>query len=308
MKPEWLKVRLPGGPEYTRIKGLTSRLKLATVCEQARCPNIGECWEGGTSTIMLMGEVCTRGCRFCNVKTGRPKTAPNQDEPRNVAEAVAQMGLDYVVLTSVNRDDLEDDGSGHFAETVKYLKKCAPRLHIEVLTPDFRGKHACIQKIIQAAPDVFAHNIETVERLTPKVRDPRASYKQSLEVLRQVKEESSKIFTKTSIMLGLGESDEEIMQTLKDLRENACDIVTFGQYLRPQARHLPVQKYFTPKEFDAWKEQALSMGFLYVASGPLVRSSYRAGEYFKQGILNKGVRKPDSLLKKADTSININSN
>ena len=295
MKPEWLKVRLPSGAEYVRIKNLTSKLKLATVCEEARCPNIAECWGGGTATIMLMGDTCTRGCRFCNVKTGRPQSKPDPKEPEHVSTAISSMGLDYVVLTSVNRDDLEDDGAGHFAKTVYLLRKTAPSLLIEVLTPDFRGQKHLISEIINSDPHVFAHNIETVERLTPQVRDRRASYQQSLNVLRQVKEEKQHIFTKSSLMLGLGETEDEIKQTLTDLRKVACDVITFGQYLRPTKRHLPVQKYLTPKEFDEWKETALSMGFLYSASGPLVRSSYRAGEYFIKGVLEKGNKKPDPL-------------
>ncbi len=295
MKPEWLKVRIPSGSEYVRVKKLTSELNLATVCEEARCPNIAECWGGGTATIMLMGDMCTRGCRFCNVKTGRPKTAPDPLEPAKVSKAISSMGLSYVVLTSVNRDDLEDDGAGHFAQTIRLLRKNAPSLLVEVLTPDFRGKKESLNDIVDAGPHVFAHNIETVERLTPQVRDPRAQYKQSLNVLRYIKTQSNNIFTKSSIMLGLGESSQEIQQTLKDLRNVACDVVTFGQYLRPTPRHLPVQKYVTPVKFDEWKEFALSLGFLYVASGPLVRSSYRAGEYFIQGVLEKGVQKPSPL-------------
>ncbi len=295
MKPSWLKVRLPSGAEYVRIKNLTSQLNLATVCEEARCPNIAECWGGGTATIMLMGDVCTRGCRFCNVKTGKPKTPPDPNEPQHVAKAISSMGLDYVVLTSVNRDDLEDDGASHFAKTVRVLRKSCPRLLVEVLTPDFRGKAQSVREILNSNPHVFAHNIETVERLTPQVRDRRANYRQSLEVLKQVKRERKDIFTKSSIMLGLGESFEEVCQTLQDLRSVACDVVTFGQYLRPQSRHLPVQKYVTPEEFNQWKELALSYGFLYVASGPLVRSSYRAGEFFIKGVLEKDQQKPDEL-------------
>ena len=295
MKPQWLKVRLPSGSEYTRIKNLTARLGLATVCQEARCPNIAECWGGGTATIMLMGDTCTRGCRFCNVKTGRPKTPPAPDEPWKTAEAVSQMGLDYVVLTSVNRDDLEDDGSSHIAKTIQVLKELSPKLYIEVLTPDFRGKKECVRKVIQARPHVFAHNIETVERLTPRVRDRRAHYRQSLDVLKQIKEETGGIFTKSSIMLGLGEKKEEVEQTLLDLREQACDIVTFGQYLRPTARHLRVQKYLSPGEFEEWKKQAKKMGFLYSAGGPLVRSSYRAGEYFIKNVIEKNVIKPQPL-------------
>ena len=243
------------------FKNLTSRLKLATVCESARCPNIAECWGGGTATIMLMGDVCTRGCRFCNVKTGRPKQAPDPNEPHHVATAISSMDLDYVVLTSVNRDDLEDDGAGHFARTVQELRKTCPDLLVEILTPDFRGKKESIHEVLNSNPHVFAHNIETVERLTPQVRDRRASYRQSLEVLKQVKMERKDIFTKSSIMLGLGESHEEVCQALKDLRAVACDVVTFGQYLRPQVRHLPVQKYLTPEEFHQWKKTAFILWF-----------------------------------------------
>ena len=290
MKPKWLKVPLPTGEEYFRIRRLLKSLNLVTVCQEANCPNMAECWGGGTATIMLMGDVCTRGCRFCNVKTGNPKGWLDEQEPFKVATAVSKMGLEYVVLTSVDRDDLPDEGAGHFAETIRYLKQKAPKLLVEVLTPDFKGKHSCIQSILLAGPDVFAHNIETVERLTPKVRDPRAGYQQSLNVLEMAKKENSRIYTKSSIMLGLGEQDEEIKNTLKDLRLVGCDVVTFGQYLRPQKRHLPVVEYVTPQKFEEWKELALQMGFLYVASGPLVRSSYRAGELFMKALLRKKER------------------
>ena len=296
MKPSWLKVQLPSGAEYRRIKEITSRLQLATVCEEARCPNIAECWGGGTATIMLMGDTCTRGCRFCHVKTGRPKTAPDSKEPGRATMAVSKMGLSYVVLTSVNRDDLPDGGASHFAQTVEMLRQKNSHLFVEVLTPDFRGNKSCVRQILKSKPHVFAHNIETVERLTPQVRDRRASYAQSLSVLRQIKEESSQIFTKSSIMLGLGETPQEVRQTLQDLRRNACDVVTFGQYLQPSRRHLPVKEYVHPSQFEEWKKTALDMGFLYCAGGPLVRSSYRAGEYFIKGVLEKGVQKPDTLV------------
>jgi len=291
IKPKWLKVSLPTGEEYFRIRRLLKSLNLATVCQEANCPNMAECWGGGTATIMLMGEVCTRGCRFCNVKTGNPKGKLDHEEPLKVAEAVSKMGLDYVVLTSVDRDDLPDEGSGHFAKTISYLKDKAPNLLVEVLTPDFKGRVDCIKTILKPKPDVFAHNIETVESLTPKVRDPRADYKQSLNVLEIAKKESSNIYTKSSIMLGLGETEEEIQKTLKDLRSVDCDVVTFGQYLRPQKRHLPVKEYVTPQKFNEWKSYALEMGFLYVASGPLVRSSYRAGEFFIKGLIEKNKQK-----------------
>ncbi len=286
-KPAWIKMRAPSGERYLRIKDLLKGLNLATVCQEAQCPNIGECWGGGTATIMLMGEVCTRGCRFCNVKTGNPKGKLDHEEPQKVAHAVAQMGLDYVVLTSVDRDDLPDEGSMHFARTVQFLKESAPGLIIEVLTPDFKGNEQFIGYIVDAEPDVFAHNVETVERLQKTVRDPRAGYRQSLNVLEFVKRKDPTRYTKTSLMLGLGETDEEIRQTLRDLRDVGCDVVTFGQYLQPQKRHLPVAEFVTPQKFKEWQVEAEGMGFLYVASGPLVRSSYRAGEYFMKGVIEK---------------------
>lgn len=286
-KPSWIKMRAPAGERYMQIKDLLKGLNLATVCQEAQCPNIGECWGGGTATIMLMGEVCTRGCRFCNVKTGNPKGKLDLEEPQKVAHAVSQMGLDYVVLTSVDRDDLPDEGSMHFAKTVRNLKISAPELIVEVLTPDFKGNEQFISYIVDAEPDVFAHNIETVESLQSRVRDPRAGYKQSMRVLEYVKERDETRYTKTSIMLGLGEQDEEVRQTLRDLRSVGCDVVTFGQYLQPRQRHLPVESFVTPEKFKEWQVEAESMGFLYVASGPLVRSSYRAGEFFMKGVIEK---------------------
>jgi lipoyl synthase len=286
-KPNWLKVRSPIGEKYFEIKGLLRSLNLVTVCEEARCPNIGECWNGGTATFMLMGEVCTRGCRFCSVKTGNPRGKIDVDEPRKVGEAIAKMSLDYVVITSVDRDDLPDEGSGHFAETIRVIKANNPRLLVEVLTPDFKGNEAYIAKIVDAAPDVFAHNVETVERLQKKVRDPRAGYAQSLRVLEYVKERDATRYTKSSIMLGLGETDEEVLTCLRDLRAVGCDVVTFGQYLQPTQLKLKVQEFVTPEKFKGWEDTAKSLGFLYVASGPLVRSSYRAGEYFMTGIIEK---------------------
>lgn len=286
-KPSWIKMRAPSGERYMQIKDLLQGLNLSTVCQEAQCPNIGECWGGGTATIMLMGDVCTRGCRFCNVKTGNPKGALDLEEPQKVAYAISKMGLDYVVLTSVDRDDLPDEGSSHFAKTVEMLKEKAPNLIVEVLTPDFKGHEAHIAHIVDARPDVFAHNVETVERLTPKVRDRRAGYRQSLRVLEFVKERDSSRYTKTSLMLGLGEQDDEIRQTLRDLRAVGCDVVTFGQYLQPKKRHLPVEEFVAPEKFKEWQVEAEGMGFLYVASGPLVRSSYRAGEFFMKGVIEK---------------------
>ncbi len=281
-KPSWLKVRAPAGENYTRIKSMLGDLKLATVCQEARCPNMAECWAGGTATIMIMGEVCTRGCKFCHVKTGNPKGALDPMEPEKVSYSVAQMDLEYIVVTSVDRDDLPDQGSNHFARTIRTMHKMDPELIVEVLTPDFRGDRECVQVMVDSKPDVFAHNVETVERLQKKVRDPRANYKQSLSVLQMVKEMDPTIFTKTSLMLGLGETDEEILQTMKDLRDINCDVITFGQYLQPTPKHLAVESFVTPEKFDYWKTTADEMGFLYCASGPLVRSSYKAGEFFMQ--------------------------
>lgn len=290
-KPEWLKVKAPAGENYNRIKSMLGDLKLATVCQEAKCPNIGECWSGGTATFMLMGEVCTRGCRFCAVKTGNPKGKIDTEEPQKVGWAIAQMGLEYVVLTSVNRDDMEDQGAGHFAETIEVIKKNDPHLIVEVLTPDFKGRNDLVDKIVKAKPHVFAHNVETVERLTPSVRDPRAMYHQSLSVLEYAKKADPSIYTKTSVMLGLGETDEEILTTMKDLRAIGCDVITFGQYLQPSKRHLKVLEFISPEKFKHWEQQALSMGFMYCASGPLVRSSYKAGEFFLKGVIDGNKRR-----------------
>ena len=286
-KPSWLKVKAPSGENYTRIKDLLGELKLATVCQEAKCPNMGECWSGGTATFMLMGDVCTRGCRFCHVKTGNPKGAIDPFEPEKVAYSISQMKLNYVVITSVDRDDLEDQGSSHFARTVTTVKKLQPDLIVEILTPDFRGDQKLIELLADSEPDVFAQNIETVRRLTPSVRDPRAGYDQTLSVLKIVKSYKPKLYTKSSLMLGLGEKDDEILETLKDLRLVGCDVITFGQYLQPTERHLKVIEYITPEKFQYWKDIADSLGFLYVASGPLVRSSYRAGEFFLEGVIRK---------------------
>ena len=260
---------------------------LSTVCEEARCPNMGECWSGGTATLMLMGDVCTRGCRFCHVKTGNPKGKLDEREPEKVARTVSLLNLSYIVLTSVDRDDLPDEGAGHFAKTISSVKKQIPSLMVEVLTPDFKGHHSLIDKVLLAGPDVFAHNVETVERLTPLVRDPRAGYTQSLKVLARAKEHTPSIYTKSSLMLGLGEKEEEIFKTLRDLRAVGCDIITFGQYLRPSRRHLSVKEYISPEKFKSWKVAAEDLGFLYSASGPLIRSSYRAGEFFLESLIKK---------------------
>jgi len=249
-----------------------------------------ECWGGGTATFMLMGDTCTRACRFCAVKTGNPHGVLDHEEPQKVGHAIGQMKLDYVVLTSVDRDDLEDLGSGHFAETISTIKQANPKMIVECLTPDFNAEKSLIEKVIQARPEVFAHNIETVEELTPSVRDRRSGYRQSLNVLKIAKEINSKQYTKTSIMLGLGEKKDQVQKSLLDLREVGCDVVTFGQYLAPTNRHkkyLPIVEYVTPEDFQYWADYAQSLGFLYVASGPLVRSSYRAGEFFMKGIIEK---------------------
>jgi len=297
-KPNWIKMRPPAGENYLRLKEMFKELNLATVCQEAQCPNISECWAGGTATIMIMGEVCTRGCRFCDVKTGNPKGEIDSDEPRKVSYAVSQMGLEYLVMTSVDRDDLPDQGASHFAETISLLRFMDKKLIVEVLTPDFTAKPELVKLLVDAKPHVFAHNIETVEELSPMVRDPRADYRQSLKVLKMVKEMDPEMYTKSSLMLGLGETDEQIKQSLKDLREVGCDVVTFGQYLQPRPRHLKVHEFVTPEKFEYWKEYAESMGFLYVASGPLVRSSYKAGEFFMKGVIESKEKAKEKNLKK----------
>jgi len=297
-KPNWLKVKAPHGKSYARIRGMLGQLKLATVCQEAKCPNMGECWSGGTATFMLMGDVCTRGCRFCAVKTGNPRGKIDHDEPEKVGSAIAQMGLEYVVITSVDRDDLPDQGAHHFARTIEVIRSADPKLIVEILTPDFKGERSCLETIAAAKPHVFAHNVETVERLTKGVRDPRATYQQSLRVLEMVKEIDPTIYTKSSLMLGLGEEKNEVHRALKDLRSVGCDIVTFGQYLQPTLRHLKVISYVTPEDFLEWQQTAEALGFLYVASGPLVRSSYRAGEFFVKGIVERA--RPQSLVTVAD--------
>jgi lipoic acid synthetase len=291
-KPGWLKAQVPQGENYERLRNTVRDLKLATVCEEARCPNIGECWGGeegtATATIMIMGEECTRGCSFCSVKTSRRPQPLDPHEPENVAEAVTSWGLDYVVLTSVDRDELPDQGSNHFAETVRRLKEKKPSSLVECLTPDFRGNKDLISIVANSGLDVFAHNVETVERLQRRVRDYRAGYKQSMDVLEYAKRSCEKpLITKTSLMLGLGETDDEIDRTMMDLRSAGVDVVTLGQYLRPTKRHMSVQRYVTPEEFDHWEKRAIEIGFKYAASGPLVRSSYRAGELFLKGMIEE---------------------
>ncbi len=279
-KPEWLVVKPPGGSAHASLKELFRELNLHTVCEEAHCPNIQECWGGGTATLMLMGDVCSRACRFCMVTPGTPSGALDALEPENVAFALSEMGLTYVVLTSVDRDDLPDGGAAHFARTVSLVKKSSPSTLVEVLIPDFQGDLDSLRVVAGARPDVIAHNIETTASLTPKVRDPRAGYWQSLSVLRIVKKIDPHIFTKSSIMVGLGETEEEVIAAMADLRRAGVDFLTVGQYLRPSARHLPVVEYVKPSQFQRYKELGEERGFRYVAAGPLVRSSYRAGEFF----------------------------
>lgn len=290
-KPKWLKVRPPGDHaaqrEYERLRASLRPLGLATVCEEARCPNIGECWGGGTATIMLMGDTCTRACRFCNIKTSREPPKLDDEEPQKVARAIAQWGLKYIVFTSVDRDDVPDGGSAHIAKTVEILKNTSPDLLVEVLSPDFQGDEDCVDSVVCSGLDVFAHNVETVERLQGVVRDRRAGYAQSMRVLERSREIRPHVVTKTSLMLGVGESEQEIRKTMQDCLDVGVEVITLGQYLRPSKRHLKVEQWVTPEEFEAWKTEGEKMGFAYVASGPLVRSSYRAGEFFLESLIRK---------------------
>lgn len=293
-KPPWLKIRPPTTDKFAQIKGLLKEKKLHTVCAEAHCPNITECWSGGTATFMLMGDTCTRACRFCMVKSGNPHGILDEQEPQKLVESVKIMGLDYIVLTCVTRDDLEDGGAGHFARCVNELKKNYPALLVEVLISDLNDKDEAIRKIVDAKPAVFAHNVETVERLQSAIRDPRANYKKSLSVLEKAKKFAGaeggkqKIYTKSSLMLGLGETEEEVIQTMKDLLAIGVDVVTFGQYLRPSLFHVAVQEYVTPEKFKKYEIIAKELGFLYCAAGPFIRSSYRAGELFMKNVLKRG--------------------
>ncbi|CAH2051112.1 unnamed protein product, partial [Thlaspi arvense] len=322
-KPKWMKESIPGGERYVQIKKKLRDLKLHTVCEEAKCPNLGECWSGGetgtaTATIMILGDTCTRGCRFCNVKTSRTPPPPDPNEPNNVAEAIASWGVDYVVITSVDRDDLPDQGSGHFAETVERLKTLKPEMLIEALVPDFRGDGGCVEKVSKSGLDVFAHNIETVEELQRFVRDHRANFEQSLDVLRMAKHHApAGTLTKTSVMLGCGETPDQVVKTMEKVRAAGVDVMTFGQYMRPSKRHMPVAEYVTPEAFERYRLLGMEMvklpsflffysfalyllngwrrlngmcgygkqGFRYVASGPMVRSSYKAGEYYIKSMI-----------------------
>ncbi|KGQ22789.2 lipoyl synthase [Thermus filiformis] len=279
-KPAWIKAPLPTGATYQRLKGLVRDLGLHTVCQEALCPNVGECWAHGTMTIMILGGICTRACKFCAVDTGNPRGYLDPEEPEKVAEAVAAMGVRYVVLTSVDRDDLPDGGAAHFAATIRAIKRRSPGVLVEALTPDFQGDLKAVETVLEAGLEVFAHNLETVRRLTPRVRDPRARYDQSLQVLAHAKRHRPDVLTKSSLMLGLGEREEEVLEAMRDLRAVGVDILTLGQYLRPTPAHLPVERYVTPEEFKKYEAWGYEMGFREVFSGPLVRSSYRADRVF----------------------------
>lgn len=274
-KPDFLRMRVRHSPKYESVKDIVKQHRLATVCEEAKCPNISECWSAGTATIMLMGEVCTRACRFCSVNTGNPKGWLDVEEPENTAKAVQLMGLAYVVLTSVNRDDLPDGGAGHYARTIKEVKRLNPDTGVEALTPDFLGLESAIDTLLDSGLDVFAQNVETVKRLTHPVRDPRAGYEQTLYVLRYAAQ-TSDVITKTSLMLGLGETDDELLECMDDLRTASVDVLTLGQYLQPTKNHLPVERFVTPEEFERYRTWGLEKGFKEVVSGVFVRSSYRA--------------------------------
>jgi lipoic acid synthetase len=293
-KPSWIRAQLPVGAGFGAVKGIVSEHRLATVCEEAKCPNIGECWNAGTATIMLMGAVCTRACRFCSVDTGNPRGWLDAEEPENTARSVELMKLKYIVLTSVNRDDLPDGGAEHYAAAIRAIKRRTPHVAVEALTPDFQGVLRDVETVVDSGLEVFAQNVETVKRLTHPVRDPRASYEQTIAVLAHAKKYRPDVLTKTSLMLGLGETDEEIAATMDDLRAVNVDLLTLGQYLRPTVHHLEVQRFVTPAEFDQYREWALAKGFRECVAGPLVRSSYRAEQALagnNAGLNNSGAGK-----------------
>ncbi|MBX2861436.1 MAG: lipoyl synthase [Vampirovibrio sp.] len=300
-KPDWLKIRPPVGEQYAWLKKKSKTLALATVCEEAQCPNIGECWSSGTATFMVMGEVCTRGCKFCAVSTGNPNGWLDTEEPQKLADTVKQAGWEYIVITSVDRDDLPDGGADHFAQCIEAVKTASPNIIVEVLIPDFKGDPDALARVVNADAEVVAQNIETVRRLTHPVRDPRAGYDQTMSVLKRIKTLDPTRYTKSSIMLGLGETDKEVYDCMQDLRESGVDILTLGQYLQPSRKHLPVQEYVTPEKFQEWQHVAEhDLGFLYCASGPLVRSSYRAGEFFMKGIIEKQRKNPHEDINRQD--------
>ena len=275
-KPDWLRVRIPSGGRFGQVREIVREHRLATVCEESHCPNMGECWNNGTATIMVMGSICTRACRFCAVDTGNPQGWLDAGEPAAVADSVELMGLRYVVLTSVDRDDLADGGAGHYAACVRAIKARTPQVAVEALTPDFQGRRADVETVVDSGLEVFAQNLETVERLTHVVRDPRAGYQQTLDVLAHAKAHRPEVLTKTSLIAGVGETDDEILEAMDDLRAHDVDLLTIGQYLRPTKHHLPVARWVEPERFEAWREAGLERGFREVASGALVRSSYRA--------------------------------
>jgi lipoic acid synthetase len=311
-KPPWLKVRAPGGATYGHLKSTFRALDLHTVCEEARCPNVGECWTEGTATVMLLGDTCTRGCRFCAVTTGNPRGAVDGREPEHVARAIARLELQYVVLTMVDRDDLLDGGASHVARTVTRLRELRPDILIETLLGDFMGVHAYVEPTVDAAPDVWAHNIEVVRRLQRTIRDVRCSYERSLDVLRFAKAHGErtgkKVITKSSIMVGIGETDDEVVETLADLRAAGVDLVTIGQYLRPTPKHASVDRYVEPATFERFRVEAERLGFAYAASGPLVRSSYKAAEVFVRSILRPGdAHGADLLLKERLEEARVNA-
>lgn len=277
IRPSWLKMKIPSGENYLKVRKTLQKYNLHTVCEEASCPNVSECWGVGTATIMIMGDVCSRGCKFCNVETGKPFEL-DSEEPQHVAKAIKEWNLRYVVITSVCRDDLPDEGSEHFARTIQCIKSECPNTVVESLIPDFSGDKKFIETIVKAKPNVIGHNVETVKRLSPSIRDLRANYKQSLKVLKNVKELDSSIFTKSSLMLGLGESEEEILQTAQELRDVDVDMITLGQYLQPSLSHLSVKEFVTPEKFYQLKLDLRKLGFLHVESGPFVRSSFRASD------------------------------
>ena len=302
-KPAWLKVRAPGGEQYNRLKATFRELDLHTVCEEARCPNVGECWSEGTATVMLLGDTCTRGCRFCAVTTGNPRGAVDVREPEHVARALSRMPLHYVVMTMVDRDDLLDGGADHVARTVRRLKELRPDMLVETLMGDFGGHLDAVDTTVDARPDVWAHNIEVVRRLQRSIRDVRCSYEQSLRVLRRAKVRWPEVITKSSIMVGLGETDGEVVETMGDLRGAGVDVVTIGQYLRPTPKHAAVERFVEPERFDAFAHAGKAMGFAYVASGPLVRSSYKAAEVFLRSELRPaplaaGLLPPSGLVRR----------
>ncbi len=286
-KPEWLSIKPASTEKYNVIKERVKELGLHTVCVEAHCPNITECWSSGTATFMVLGDLCTRGCHFCAVRKSQSGISVDKMEPEKLAQAIKEWNLDYVVITSVCRDDLPDQGSSHFARCVEEIKKNAPETLVEVLIPDFRGDTESLKRIVEAKPDVIGHNIETVRRLSPEVRDKRASYEQSMAVLKSVKSSSKRVYTKSSMMLGLGETEEEIIEAMKDLRNANVDFLAIGQYLRPLSNgfYSEVKEYVTPERFEKLRKKALELGFLYCAAGPFVRSSYKAGEFFIKNIV-----------------------